>query len=415
MSKQPELRKRSGECPICGKQVRIDLLGEHADECAARCFPDQPSPAAVRKRKHSKQQAAKQRRDGVKRTQYGQGSARGPERTAESSPRGGEEDIWDEEALFQVESVRIDEFEFRCQNFEAATQRGGSRKGAADSSHGLAAGHQQTAPSHRGKQPAAKLARTERSAGPGSSGASTSAAAAEAAAGGGGAGERGAAEPSRSEEAFLDAVRAAFDDEPHKYRQFVEAMTRFQSGAIDTVDVMEGVGGLLRAHPSLLDAFNGFLPDGYKVVLLADELSRYRPCYVGDEPLLHADALALARPFVERLCERYEGRPEVLLRIHAVLGELGPARAAAAAHPGAPPEPPPEGAPFMASDLAASAAGGGGAAPAIGVLYRGLDALLSSEPDLARELAEFFPASCRMQGGRVLTVVPDGVRRAEGG
>ena len=44
-------------------------------------------------------------------------------------------------------------------------------------------------------------------------------------------------------------------------------------------------------------------------------------------------------------------------------------------------------------------------APDLALLLRGLNALLADEPDLAQELAQFFPASCRTVGGHVLTIV----------
>ena len=64
-------------------------------------------------------------------------------------------------------------------------------------------------------------------------------------------------------ERFLLAVHAAFDDEPTKYRHFMEVMMRFQLGAIDTAEVMQEVASTLADHPNLIDAFNAFLPPGY--------------------------------------------------------------------------------------------------------------------------------------------------------
>lgn len=64
---------------------------------------------------------------------------------------------------------------------------------------------------------------------------------------------------------FLTSVRTRLAAEPSRHERFMSVMTSFQSGALDTVQVMEQVASLLANHPDLLEAFNAFLPAGYRL------------------------------------------------------------------------------------------------------------------------------------------------------
>jgi paired amphipathic helix protein Sin3a len=65
--------------------------------------------------------------------------------------------------------------------------------------------------------------------------------------------------------AYLDYVQVEYADRPDVYNRFLNIMQEFKSGAIDTPDVIERMSQLLADSPTLIQAFNIFLPPGYMI------------------------------------------------------------------------------------------------------------------------------------------------------
>ena len=98
----------------------------------------------------------------------------------------------------------------------------------------------------------------------------------------------------RDATSFLGSVQALLSSTPDKYSEFVDVMAAFQSGVLDTVEVMEQVSGLLKEHTNLLYRFNRFLPEGYRIEALPRSLHAYRTCYGAAAMPTAAEALSLA-------------------------------------------------------------------------------------------------------------------------
>ncbi|CAO3630909.1 unnamed protein product [Cunninghamella blakesleeana] len=73
---------------------------------------------------------------------------------------------------------------------------------------------------------------------------------------------------------YLDQVKVQFSDHPEVYNKFLDIMKDFKSQAIDTPGVIERVSTLFRGHPLLISGFNTFLPPGYCIECITDELQR---------------------------------------------------------------------------------------------------------------------------------------------
>jgi len=114
--------------------------------------------------------------------------------------------------------------------------------------------------------------------------------------------------------AYFMRVREAFVHQPRKLEEFMEVVLNFQSGMLDTVEVMTRVATLLRGHTVLLRQFNYFLPEAYRFEWLPLSLSEYKSCYPEDVMQVpEATAKMLATSFVERIEDRFAGHPEALL------------------------------------------------------------------------------------------------------
>ncbi|KAF6004791.1 Paired AMPhipathic helix protein [Cyanidiococcus yangmingshanensis] len=67
--------------------------------------------------------------------------------------------------------------------------------------------------------------------------------------------------------AYLEQVKAQFEDRPRIYAKFLDIMKEFKAQTIDTPGVIEHVTRLFRGYPNLVLGFNTFLPAGYKIEL----------------------------------------------------------------------------------------------------------------------------------------------------
>jgi hypothetical protein len=173
-------------------------------------------------------------------------------------------------------------------------------------------------------------------------------------------------------DAFLTAVQAALASEPRKHERFMAAMLSFRAGDLDTVEVMEQVASVLAGRNELIASFNTFLPDGYR--LEPHELASYSACHAAATQPAATESRRLADGFVSRLVERFHDRPDTLRRVLAVLS------ATCLDDPSTP----------SASLLRAP--------PSVAHALQQLMPLLASAPDLARELREYVPTSCFAHG-----------------
>ena len=65
--------------------------------------------------------------------------------------------------------------------------------------------------------------------------------------------------------AYLDQIKVRFFHQPETYNQFLDIMESFKIQDLDTTSVIEWVYILFASQPQLLQDFNYFLPDGYRV------------------------------------------------------------------------------------------------------------------------------------------------------
>ncbi|CAK9146264.1 unnamed protein product [Ilex paraguariensis] len=72
--------------------------------------------------------------------------------------------------------------------------------------------------------------------------------------------------------AYLRAVKERFQDNKKKYDEFLEVMKDFKSQRIDTAGVIARVKELFKGHRDLILGFNTFLPKGYEITLLPDDI-----------------------------------------------------------------------------------------------------------------------------------------------
>ena len=64
---------------------------------------------------------------------------------------------------------------------------------------------------------------------------------------------------------YLDQVKVRFVDQPDVYNQFLDIMKDFKSQTIDTPGVIFRVSQLFNGHPNLIQGFNTFLPQGFRI------------------------------------------------------------------------------------------------------------------------------------------------------
>ncbi|PPR01641.1 hypothetical protein CVT26_013124 [Gymnopilus dilepis] len=65
--------------------------------------------------------------------------------------------------------------------------------------------------------------------------------------------------------AYLDAIKACFQDQPQVYNDFLDLMKEFKQNRIDTLGVVLRVSHMFRGHQTLIEHFNMFLPTGYRI------------------------------------------------------------------------------------------------------------------------------------------------------
>lgn len=64
---------------------------------------------------------------------------------------------------------------------------------------------------------------------------------------------------------YLEQVKLQFSSQTHIYNQFLDIMKDFKSQNIDTPGVIERVSNLFKGYPVLIQGFNTFLPQGYRI------------------------------------------------------------------------------------------------------------------------------------------------------
>eukprot|EP00500_Bicosoecida_sp_ms1_P002752 CAMPEP_0203807136 /NCGR_PEP_ID=MMETSP0115-20131106/893_1 /ASSEMBLY_ACC=CAM_ASM_000227 /TAXON_ID=33651 /ORGANISM="Bicosoecid sp, Strain ms1" /LENGTH=145 /DNA_ID=CAMNT_0050715807 /DNA_START=195 /DNA_END=629 /DNA_ORIENTATION=- len=72
--------------------------------------------------------------------------------------------------------------------------------------------------------------------------------------------------------AYLDKVKQQFGSQPQIYNQFLEIMKNFKAETIGTPGVIQRVSELFRGHAPLILGFNTFLPPGYKIEVVNEEV-----------------------------------------------------------------------------------------------------------------------------------------------
>ncbi|KAJ7597424.1 hypothetical protein C8J56DRAFT_920036 [Mycena floridula] len=71
---------------------------------------------------------------------------------------------------------------------------------------------------------------------------------------------------------YLDAVKVQFQEKPEVYNKFLDIMKDFKSQVIDTPGVIQRVSRLFHGNPELIQGFNTFLPQGYRIEVSDDPL-----------------------------------------------------------------------------------------------------------------------------------------------
>ena len=230
------------------------------------------------------------------------------------------------QSIFAIDTVHVDGFEFRCQSIKAQSRGRKPSRVNDRKSVGAAAGAAGRISSIESLDSRARRV----GAGAGRSATDSGGSGCARACGDGGATASGCtASTSRSERddiiverdatSFLGSVQALLSSTPDKYSEFVDVMAAFQSGVLDTVEVMEQVSGLLKEHTNLLYRFNRFLPEGYRIEALPRSLHAYRTCYGAAAMPTAAEALSLAEGFVARLVARLGKEPDKLHLLHDLL------------------------------------------------------------------------------------------------
>jgi len=157
-------------------------------------------------------------------------------------------------------------------------------------------------------------------------------------------------------ENFIHLVRSSFAHDPPKHEAFIDVMMDFRDGSMDTVQVMEKVAVILQGHTSLIQQFNCFLPDGYRIEPLTNQLHPHKCSYASNGLPDESESEQLVQTFLTCLAARFKSkepqREAKLLEVYQLL---------AGADSG--------------SDRVAA----------------GITKLLQSDPELLRELSQFTP------------------------
>lgn len=69
---------------------------------------------------------------------------------------------------------------------------------------------------------------------------------------------------------YLDQVKVRYRNRPGVYNHFLDIMKDFKSQNIDTPGVIDRVSSLFRGHNDLIQGFNTFLPNGYRIDCVSD-------------------------------------------------------------------------------------------------------------------------------------------------
>lgn len=386
-----------GDCPICGRTFKLEVLGAHADACAAQLDSAPPPRPLAPKRRTTKK--LKARRSSKKRRRHEPSS----------------QDHAD--SLFDISSADITDSHglkvmFRCQSW--VVRAGNSGRSTAQRSEPVARSVPSSTLSSAKSAWKAVQGGTASAPAPsastvsGNTGTSVVRSSASAvmppppdAPKDARNGITGGATDHRStagadSERFLLAARSCLTKAA--YDELVDALLAFGGSRMDTVEVMDRVSPLLSPFPELVRSFNRLLPPGYRVELLPASVQAYEPCHVTSELPSSACVLRLANDFVGRLCVRLQHAPHRLHRLHALLSS---ARAVIGAGLGAG---------NGADDVTCTAAWRSNqslqASPKVLELHQQMGRLLANEPDLQRELLEYIPSSCYVSGHRLTTIPP---------
>jgi len=138
----------------------------------------------------------------------------------------------------------------------------------------------------------------------------------------------------------------------------------------DAVELMQIVAPMLAGHGTLLAQFHKYLPEGYRIDRLPRALSGYIRCHIDPSGVTYNNAEQLASTFVDRMLERFEGRPDMLNAVHAILSTTTL-----------------EDPSVQLVELDEPSSGAM-------KIYEALQQLLSDEEDLLREFQEYIPESC---------------------
>jgi len=65
--------------------------------------------------------------------------------------------------------------------------------------------------------------------------------------------------------AYLDKVKAEFQEKPEVYDRFVDTMKEYQEQTIDVPGLIARAKVLFQGHPQLLEGLATFLPPGYTI------------------------------------------------------------------------------------------------------------------------------------------------------
>ncbi|CAE6441783.1 unnamed protein product [Rhizoctonia solani] len=70
---------------------------------------------------------------------------------------------------------------------------------------------------------------------------------------------------------YLETIKVEFQDKPVVYDRFMDIMRDFRNEIINTPEVIDQVLLLFGDHIALIQGFNAFLPQGYRIECTADE------------------------------------------------------------------------------------------------------------------------------------------------
>lgn len=72
---------------------------------------------------------------------------------------------------------------------------------------------------------------------------------------------------------FIAQISSEFKDDPSKFHSFVDVITRYRNGEIvQMFDLMSSVEIIFRGKNHLIEAFNLFLPNGYTIIEMEEDV-----------------------------------------------------------------------------------------------------------------------------------------------